>query len=343
LRGQETEFFITSLVKTNDLVKNSVSPLFIEKILWTDDRKNEESMNSQGLLAEASHATSSWATIPASYTAVPAAFQRESQHLLATVAPFPYVVFAPAVSGLRRKTGEHLLCDLDDKLYVFERAGGQMAMAVYPLANVCLVEVGHILLYSWLTISGVNAQGQTTSSTIPFNTVSTSAFMPFVNRLRPFAAVKKDEDEEKKKFNYLETLSYKFMNYARASLAPGEKVIQTIWQPKIRTPLLTLFGRSLYRTRSLAHLVILTDKELIFIGDDKRLAETRGERYGGVWQYVPLRWVTSVSLTEQEGGLLTVSIHLACGGWSLDKLLGPANASAAAQFQTALAQLIGSA
>jgi GxxExxY protein len=30
--GQETEFFITSLVKINDLVKNSVSPLFIEKI-----------------------------------------------------------------------------------------------------------------------------------------------------------------------------------------------------------------------------------------------------------------------------------------------------------------------
>lgn len=288
---------------------------------------------------------STWSQIVKSYEAIPVSFRSTCRPLLANIQPFPYVVFAPVISGFRRKAAEQLICEVDDTFYLWERMGSQVTAAAYPLQHISMMEVGHILLYSWITISGVTREGLAAASTIPFNTVSTPYFETFVNRVRPAAD---DADEvawqaEKDKFNHLETDSYKFMNYARKSLAPGEKVIQTVWQPKIRKPVLTLFGRSFYRTLSLAHLAVLTDKEVIFIGDDPRLMEVKGGHYGGIWQYIPLRHIVSVSLTERADDLWTLSLNLTSGSHRLDKLFAAANQREIRQFRDKLAHLMEAA
>ena len=102
----------------------------------------------------------------------------------------------------------------------------------------------------------------------------------------------------------------KFMNYARRSIVPGEKVLYTILQPEIRARIVRLFGMSLFRTISTSHLVILTDRQLIIIKDENPGGWGDDSRYGGIWNYIPLDKIASVSLAEKGGNLLTLSIHL---------------------------------
>ncbi|MBK8985077.1 MAG: hypothetical protein IPM39_03195 [Chloroflexi bacterium] len=284
-----------------------------------------------------------WSQVIESYEAVPQAFQSACERPLATIQPFPHVVFAPVINSMRRKTTERLLCELDDTLYVWERVGSQIVAASYPLAHVSDLEIGQILLYSWLTISGLTDAGQPTSVIIEFNTVSRPVYEPFIHKIRPEAQDTSEEQwkAQRARFNYLDTVNYKFMNYARESLVRGEQVIHTIWQPKMSRPILTLFGRSFNRTVSLAHLAILTDKEVIFIGDDNRFAEARSGHYGGVWQYIRLRHIMSAAVTEQADGLFTLTLRLSPGGRQLDKLFTAVNQFALTQFQEQLERMIG--
>jgi hypothetical protein len=94
-------------------------------------------------------------------------------------------------------------------------------------------------------------------------------------------------------------------------LIPGEKIIDALWQPEIRNKLLTLLGRSFFRTVAMTHLLILTERELIVIREDETSPRWRDEsRYGGVWTYIPLDKITSVSLVPKETKLLALVIHL---------------------------------
>jgi hypothetical protein len=302
-------------------------------------------MNGQFTSTEAERTMSSWASVIESYTAVPQPFKNECQPLLESLHPFPHTIFAPVIPGFQRKASQHLICAVETAIYVWERIGSQITTTIYPLETVNMVEVGHILLYSWFAIRGVTSEGEPVSSTIPFNTVTTRYFEQFVNRIRP--AVKGinavEWEKEKDKFNYLKDASYKFMNYARKSLLPGEGIIQTVWQPKISQPILTLFGRSLYRTLSLAHLAVLTDQEVIFVGDDPRLIEARGEQHGAIWQYVRLRRIASVSVSEEAHGLLTLSLTLSPGSHRLEKRFAVSQKQVLIQFQHTLETLIAAA
>jgi hypothetical protein len=115
---------------------------------------------------------------------------------------------------------------------------------------------------------------------------------------------------EQAKFDYLASVDIKFMNYARNSLVCGEKVIASIWQPEIRERGLILLGWSYYRTRSLAHLTILTDQEVILIRDAEYSRGNKGLGYGTVWRYIPLHNIQSVLLAEQANDGLSLILAL---------------------------------
>jgi hypothetical protein len=113
------------------------------------------------------------------------------------------------------------------------------------------------------------------------------------------------------KFNRLYFSNYKFMNYAKRSLLGGEKVIQTILQPEIKTGYFRFFGIPFYRTISPAHLTILTDRELIIIRDDARWSSTA--KYGGIWDYIPVTKILSLSQSETGDRLVGLTISLQDG------------------------------
>jgi hypothetical protein len=115
---------------------------------------------------------------------------------------------------------------------------------------------------------------------------------------------------EQAKFEYLINENYKYMNFARYSLIQGERVILSIYQPQKNHRLVNVLGRNFIRPKSLAHLTILTDREVILIGDAEGISEKKRNKYGGVHCFIPLRSLTSVSLEEEPGGLLRFTFHV---------------------------------
>ena len=97
------------------------------------------------------------------------------------------------------------------------------------------------------------------------------------------------------------------MTYARRSLLGGEKVIHTILQPEIRVSMFSILGK-IYRTISPTHMSILTDRELIIIREEER--RSGEDRYGGIWNYIPLNKIVTLSLSRKDSNLLVLSIQL---------------------------------
>jgi len=285
----------------------------------------------------------SWSKVVESYEAVPEAYRSSCKMTLRDGTPFPYTVFAPAIAGLRHRTTEKLLCEVNDAIYVWERIGNQVVMAAYPLETISDLEMGIILLYSWITISGVTQAGIASSSTVEFNTATSRHYARFVNKVRP-APDNVDASEqsvERAKFDYLALETFKFRSYALESLVAGEKVLHTLWQPKINKPIIRLGWSTFYRTSALAHLTILTDKELIVIQDDERSRENRGVRYGGKWQYIALSHISAVSLREHVDDLLILSLTLSPGERRLEIIFAASRKQELIQLQDELEKLIG--
>jgi hypothetical protein len=241
---------------------------------------------------------------------VPSIYRGFFETQFADKQPLPYTVFTPSLVKPRGKTNENLVCDSKDAIHILERHGSQVVAKSYPYQTICALETGSILLSSWLTISGVTSAGAADVSTIDFNTSSARHFAVFLEKLRPAAQGTGEVglNAEKAKFDYLSTLNFKFMNYGRSSLVPGETVLQILLQPEIREPIWAMLGSLFQQMLSPAHLTILTNRELILIqdvGHDKKIQESH---YGGIWQYIPLRSIKSATWSEKENGRLSLSI-----------------------------------
>jgi hypothetical protein len=282
-----------------------------------------------------------WAKVIRAFDEVPEIYREACQRIFGARSAFPYTVLAPVMSGTRHKDSEKLLCEVDDTFYVLERLGGRVTTLGYPWRTARDLEFGNILLYSWITLSGVTTDGVAAASTIVFNLATRRHFVPFINRMRPapVAAGEAGQTTELAKLDALAGASFKFMNFARESLVPGEAVLQTVWQPDLRETAATVLGWNLYRTVALAHLVLLTDKELILIWDDPRGVVRAGTRRGGVWRYIPLRHVVSATLTQADDGLLTLSLGLTSNG-RVDQVFAAARRGELEQLQHTLEPLI---
>jgi hypothetical protein len=188
-------------------------------------------------------------------------------------------------------------------------------------------------------VRGLAAHGQPSSTTIKFNTVTNRLFAPLLKEFRsgsrpPSSAIL---DAERAKFEELLDRNYKFMNYSRGSILPGEKVVCYVLQPEIREDLLRIFGRSLSRCISPTHIAILTDWELILISEESgSLWQSFGAvKYGGIWQYVPLGRIVSASIGTRDDGLLTLSIELPHDD-RLEMLFSPDNREEVSSFVSRL-------
>lgn len=252
----------------------------------------------------------SWAKLIESYDAVPAVYQDFFAPLLADGRAFPYVVLTPSYEGFIHRTTEKLICDLGREVYVLEKRGNAFDTRCYPLEGISYVEIRTVLLDSHFRICGVTSRGVPASSTLRFNTVTDYLFTPLLEKIRLGGADSKSAPPGLKSDAFGEWihLNYKFMNLARHSLLGGDRVIHAVLQPEIRAHVLTVLGRTYYRIVSPTHAAILTDRELILIREE---AWRGGEdRYGGIWDYVPLTKIVALSLSEKGGDLLTLSVRL---------------------------------
>jgi hypothetical protein len=289
------------------------------------------------LIAADEQTRKSWAKAIKSYDEVPDVY-RDFLKMLPGGA-MPYMILTPSYEGFMSPTSERLLCSFGDRVFIAEKQRDRVVSTCYPFEDINYVEIGTILLKAWIKISGVAGSGALTSSTFKFNSVTDYLFDPLLRGIRPAsldageAALK----AERAKFDYLRRPNFKFMNYARRSILPGERVLQSILQPAIRAQILKVFNLPFFRTITPAHITILTDKELIVIQDEGTRLRDKPVEYGGIWKYIPLRRIVSLSLAQREGAMFVLSIHLCTG----DRITFLFAASAERELRLLLEQVEG--
>ena len=256
----------------------------------------------------------SWARRIEALDDVPATFHSTVTALVAETGAIPYLVLTPSYASFIVHTTEKLVCDLDDEVRIYELSGGEVRLTAFCYAAVSAVEVGCVLLKSWLTITGTNKNGDESRITIKFNTVTDYLFLPIIAKLRRAApaADPQQHEAEQAKFNYLAHNYYKFMNVAKKSILPGEEVIGAVMQAELRTPLVTLFGHTYTRLKVPAHILVRTDRELIVAVEEKQEAWSGSHKYGSIRTYIPLAKITGVDLVAGTP-YTRMTIHLVGG------------------------------
>lgn len=229
-------------------------------------------------------------------------------------APLPYAVLCPAFPRHAQPTLETLVIAIGDRLHLFARRGAAIAATSFELPEAHAVDVGDVLLDSWLTVHGRTENLSARSATVRFNAVGMELMLPFVDLLRPpvRGAQATAGYHEPTMLRSLSWQSLKFYNVARSVLRERERVVDVVFQPAIRGrrrgPALPFLRREI----APAHLVLLTESELI-IASDIAGRRRRSDRYGHVRTYLPLRHVVDAMGVARDDGLHAVRIGLSAG------------------------------
>lgn len=264
-----------------------------------------------GELAEQTR--SSWAKRLATWADVPLAYRGFFEPLRAAGQDMPYAILTPSYSAFLRQTAQKVICLLGDEVYVVESNDTTSEARCFPLAEIGHLQFRTVLLDSHLYIWGLTKQRVPADCTLRFNTVTDYLFWPIVHRIRQAAgstghAVPSTKRET---FDHLARVNDKFMNFARKSLLPGETVVCSILQPEIRQEVLPLLGKIYTRTLSPTHMSILTDRDLILIREERR--HGTDDRYGGIWDYVPVTKIAALSVDARDEKRLSLSVQLPAG------------------------------
>lgn len=250
--------------------------------------------------------TASWARPIQSFAEIPQPFKEfiPQSELL------PYIIYSPADNWDQRQTNAKITCMYQDKVVLLELIENKVNVICYWLKDIHYIEQGTMLLYSWIGIHGL-VDGTLVISIVEYNSVVTSYFHPIVKAIRqilPTAETISDK-RDLSKLQFLERCNYKFYNYSQESIMPGEEIVAAVYQPAIYEKFMIFFTRLV----TLAHLTILTDKELIIIKDEE-LIEVKNKsnvKNGGVWAYIPLHKILTITLDgDVRKDLLTLVISV---------------------------------
>jgi hypothetical protein len=138
--------------------------------------------------------------------------------------------------------------------------------------------------------------------------------LPFMDLLRPSVRGSSATagDQEPTMLRSLSWHSLKFYNLARSVLRDGDRLLDVLFQPAIRGRVRGLPFPFLGREIAPAHLVVLTESELI-IATDIEGKGSRDDRYGHVRTHLPLAHVVDAGASTRLDGLVSASIGLPAG------------------------------
>ena len=239
--------------------------------------------------------TASWARPIQSFEEIPHVFKEciPPSELL------PYIIYSPADNWGKRLINAKLTCMYQDKVVVLEVIKNKVNTVCYWFKDIHYIEQGTMLLYSWIGIHGF-VDGALSISIIEYNSVVTPYFHPIVKAIRQIHPISKtiSDNRDLSKLEFLERCNYKFYNYSQESILSGEKIIETVYQPEVYEKFIMLFTRIV----TLAHLTILTDKELIIIKEEVlvEVKKKSNAKNGGVWAYIPLHKILDITISSNE-------------------------------------------
>lgn len=242
--------------------------------------------------------------------AIPEAFRPAYEALFGKPSPAPYTVLIPAYRGYQEEVNARLICCQGTNIWVLEDRGSRVTSVYFPVGDINLVETGRVLLYSWIRLSGRTADGSPGSTELTFNTVTDYILKPVLDWVRaPLPAAKaQDAPPSRDEFEDLVSINLKMANFARRNLAADDRVLYRFYQPEFQVGLFSWLGMQILRRRADAHVVILTERELIIIQDGASRRFGKNAVYGGVWHFVPLEKIHALSVEGGQAGLLTLAV-----------------------------------
>jgi len=240
-----------------------------------------------------------WAIEVKSLEEIPRAFKNLYESLAPAGMELPYTVYAPPYKSNKIKSEARVLFLSDEKLYILTKTKSRIETVTFEFGNIDYVEYGLILLTSWIKIEGTTTKGENVSVTVGFSTVMDELFKRFLDTIRSsyITGNKADREQEKSKFNYLIDKNFKFMNYSKQFLQEGEEVLSNIYEPSIEKQNFKLFGRTFYRRISPAHVLILSDEEIILLEDPQSI---KLSDYGATWTFIPYSKIETIRLSPDE-------------------------------------------
>lgn len=294
----------------------------------------KERKSGEPVLSAAEQTRLSWARPVRSLDELPPAYRGYFEAQLAGET-FPYSVLTPTFAGFMRRETEKLVYSVDDRLIVLEKTSGEPKCTVFYLHDLNYLEIGGVLLKAWIRFQGcANNEQSLTTVTLRYNAVTDWLFAPFIERIRGTGTdpIHVPRDIELSKLDDVVLPSFKFRNYARHSILPGDRVIAVLAQPEVRRPVIRLGHWSYQRTIVLAHVMILTDRELIIIRDDPESPRSFDQtRYGGVWDYIPLNKIERIAWQARDAAVLSLALELPLGD-RVESLFAPDQREKVEQF-----------
>jgi hypothetical protein len=257
---------------------------------------------------------SSWLRVLEGYDQVPPFFAGALRELMEfSAGEAPYLLLAPSMAGFLQKSEGILIAGFAKRFYVLDRQRAQVRCVGIPYRDVRYIEVGSLLLKSWLTVLGSDIHGEAAAVTIPYNTARESLWEPILARLRPAPpyTVGRAPSSSESPFDPWLKSNFKLANLARLTLRPGEHAEHILLQPELRDTFFAVAGFALTRLQTSAHLCMLTDSECIVLQDDLHPGH---HDYGTIWRYIRRADIEDAALSAEDGELLRLTIHFADKG-----------------------------
>jgi len=255
----------------------------------------------------------SWALEIKSLEEVPRAFQEAFLALAPKEGEFPYTIYSPPYRSNRLKSSARLLFTWEKKLVILTKEKTKIESVLFEFRNIDYIENGAVLLTSWIKIEGTGSDDSYHSVMIGFSTVMDGLFLKVLDIIRAEYLISEagKKETEAFKFNFLGQQNFKFMNYGKQYLHDGEKIGSIIYEPEIDIENFKVFGKAFFKRVSPAHLLIITDEELILLSDPESV---KLSNYGASWGYVPLDRISRVEFVfDDDEGYYVLKIKLKGG------------------------------
>jgi len=219
---------------------------------------------------------------------------------------WPYTVFIPPTKWDAAGKRPKVFSMVEDGIMYFEDMKTEVKRVFYPFDGILYIEIGRMLLSSWMTIHGM-VNGQYRQSTISYNTVRDDLFDPIIQTIRERISSSEMllEGQNGERLNDLKQLDMKFLNYTKNALLPGERIINIIYQPSVQEANQQSFTDLPEHT----HAVVLTDNELILIKEDNHKYKNIHSNYGVVKDFIPLENIANMT-TEEAAASLKMHVNL---------------------------------
>jgi len=218
--------------------------------------------------------------------------------------------YGPGLRYVQRQAPATVLALTADRLLTATLLEGEAAppVTVTPMADLLRLELGTILLFSWIEWSWASGQALEVHR-VYFNTVGERLFWGLVTAMRRTISPQSDLPVQpgQSKDDAFEALPFKFANIVPNRLMlPDEQVLAMVYQPTIWQRRFGIFKRR----RGPAGTVVLSPEHLLVAQED---APAAGAAYGMIARYCPRSRLAALTL-EAEGEDLWLAVALLLHG-----------------------------